>query len=424
MTVRTQGKRKMINEILYAKYLPDDMIYRFLRNESDDEEKNIVNKLKDDRLNKERFWEIVKSIKNQSEAADNKPSGIIYEKMKRFLQQSIAKENSYNYSKALKENLPPSVIKHPSAGQIWITKRIINLSKYEFAVATPIIVYLLTNPEYYPFENNDMPEDFKRKYTTMIVLPASFLTNYAAQEDYIVQEGDSVLNQEFMIETGLETNMLTNSLDHYLGELSNRQIKELLSVYEKCHNLPDFDAELFNNAKKGKHSNKKYGDEYEFKLIELENIKHLSEPVSKLDKVSMELLEYESPRDIYENYREPTESLAASDQDVKPPSGQNTRAQLVLYSKENFEISLVVKDEGQLYIKLKLLVQQEGSNNLIIIKDALTNEELQKIENITLLKLIQYFHINKFLKNRLVTFSFFVNGRLYFQKNVDLRNTA
>jgi len=414
---------KMLRDELNIKYLSESRILRYLRNESSEEERFIVEKLRSNDIN----WENYALVKEMYEKGEFKESDKSAEKYKNNYKKFLEFVNKYHKPDPdfLVEAHKLNDITEPKAGQIWLTKAIPKLAYYEFdPVAFPKYVYILTNPQpYQPLDNQDEVKVYK-EYFTMLVLPISIDTEYATHEDYIIESGNNILTVEFMIETWLETNMLVCNLEKCIGGLSPNQIDELLNVYFAANSM-DYDKNIYNKAKKGKFHDKDYGDIYEFRRIEEDNIQYLYEPVEKLDAFFFvegwydELLN----QPVSEKLNEPVYAQAAGDENVIPPSQQRVYAELILLADKKFELKLVVLDKGQLYIRLKSNIEKlKVSNNSIVIKDKITNEVLQKIDNIDLLKAIQYLHINKFLRDRLVEFSFFVDDRLYFLKNIDLRN--
>jgi len=261
----------MIDETLFVDYIPDDMLYRYFNNESDSDERFIVENLKQHELNIERFL-VLKKRSMEEGLTMSKLSNEIKNKMIDYANQ---------YNSAPENSVSKKILKIPAAGQIWTTKRIFTVGNNNFVIASPMMVYLLTNPEVFPIEDEENLGAYN-EYKTLRVLVVSLMTSYSTQSDYIIDKGNPILNFPFMIQTSVESNMLVNCLDQYLGELNEQQVEELLSIYEVTNSLPDVDQEIYNRAAKGVYSDDLYGDNFEYKLIESKNIKFLSDPVNQL----------------------------------------------------------------------------------------------------------------------------------------------
>lgn len=280
---------KMLRDELNIKYLSESRILRYLRNESSEEERFIVEKLRSNDINWENYA-LVKEMYEKGEFWESTPSE------KESDKYSEKYKNEYNkFLKLVKKYHKPDPdflveshrlndITEPTAGQIWLTKAIPHLAGYEFdPVSIPKYVYILSNPQpYQPLDEQDEVKAYK-EYFTMLVLPVSIDTEFATHEDYIIESGNNILSIEFMIETWLETNMLVCNLEKCIGELIPNQIDELLNVYFAANSM-DYDKDIYNKAKKGKFHDKDYGDIYEFRRIEEENIQYLFEPVNKLEE--------------------------------------------------------------------------------------------------------------------------------------------
>jgi hypothetical protein len=401
----------MVRDELNIKYLPEYLILRYLRNEASPAERLIVERLKSKDINRENF-QLIKDMFDNNEFRISDPKKADYNK---FL-DLVKKYHSPDPNLFLKiESVKPSV------GQIWTTKAIPKLGPYEIEpVVFPKFVYILTPPQ--PFQlldEEDYVQSAKDLYT-MLVLPISTDTEFATHKDYIIPSGNNLLGTEFMIETWLETNAIVCNLEKYVGRLNELQIDELLNLYYFSNDM-EYDETVYQKTLKGIFHDMDYGDIYEFQRLEEENIEYLNEPVNKLH----EFLTGEEWNT--ELISDPQYAEAAVDENVLSPSQQIIQAEFVLFSDENFELKLVILDEGQLYIRFKSLFIEVEDDRLkkqgsIILKDKTSGEQLQLFENINLLKAIQYLHISKLLKNRLVEFSFFFDSKLYFLKNVDLRN--
>jgi hypothetical protein len=432
---------KMLRDELNIKYLTESMILRYLRNESDAEEKFIVEKLRTNTLNRENYTLIKEMFKD----GEFKKSDGISEQYKKDYSKfmELVKKRHKPDPGCLSRIEQLKKVTEPKAGQIWLTKAIPRFGNYEFEpVALPKYIYILTNPQpYQPLDNFDSVKSMK-EYYSMLVLPISGNTEFATHKDYLFESGNDILNAEFMIETWLETNMLVCNLEKCVGELNGDQIGELLNVYFAGNSM-EFDKDIYNRAKKGKFHDKDYGDIYDFQRVEEDNIEYLYEPVNKLDEFFFEIEQGKVIEKIYDLINEPVLAEAAGDENVIPPAQQKVYAELILLDDKNFQIKLVVLEEGQLYVRVKLLTHQGNSDDsivirnadkesyetlhnpkgLLIINDKLSDEELQRIESIDLLKAIHYLHITKLLKGRLIEVAFFVNEKFYSLKNLDFRNT-
>ena len=399
----------MISDDLFVKSLSINMILKYLSNDCDTKEKFIVEKLYSNEINYEKY---------------NKVKGL-FEKGKMEYKSPIGDEVYKDYVKKMglseKEISKEQQNIEPGAGQIWSTKPIPKSGNFEIEpVANPKYVYILSNPQAYQLlDNQDYIKDYK-EYFTMLVLPISLEVNFATHKDYLISKGNDILGIEFMIESWLETNMIVGNLGKYIGELKDGQIEELLNIYFAANSM-DYDNIIYEKANKGIFHNKDYGDIYEFQSIEEENIEYLYEPVNKL--YDFLFVEYnEQINRIIESINEPIDALAAGDEKVLSPAQQTVQEEYLLFNDNSFEFKLVVLENKQLYIRLKPIgKQQEGNTIRFIIKDKISAEELQIIEENNL-KRIHYFHVEKLLKNRLIEFSFFINDNLYFIKNVDFRD--
>lgn len=402
----------MLRDDLNIKYLSESRILRYLRNESSKDEKYIVEKLLANDINKENFAIVKKMIANN----EFKVPDLSSEQFKNNYNKFITLVDKFHKPDiGLVSSHKLLNITEPKAGQIWLTKAIPQLAPYEFEpVSVPKYVYILSNPQ--PYQPMDEQEEVKafKEYYTLLVLPISIDTEFATHQDYIIESGNNILTLEFMVETWLETNMLVSNFEKYIGELSPNQIDELLNVYFASNSM-EYDENIYNRAKKGKFHDKDYGDIYEFHRIEEENIEYLYQPVEKLEEF-FSVEEWNT-----ELIEEPIFTLAAGDENVMPPSEQKVYEEQIIFINEYYEFKFVVLEKGQLYIRLKVKsVAPETSNGFILIKDKRANKNLQKIESINLQKAIQYLQVNKLFKNLLIEVSFFVNGKLYFLKNLNL----
>ncbi len=407
------GIQKMLRNELNIKFLPESMILQYLRNESCEREKMIVEKLITKEYNYENYLTL-RDMLRKGEFDNKLPSEKEYEKF-----NDLVKKHGLIDSDVDSKN------RHikPLAGQIWTTKAIPQLGAYEFEpVAFPKYVYILTNPQPYQLlDNEGYVHNFKDLYT-MLVLPISLDAEFATHKDYIIPAGNDPITLEFMIETWLETNMIVCNLEKYVGELTENQIDELLNVYYASNYL-GYDQRIYKKASKGKFHDKDYGDIYEFQRIEEENIQYLYEPVNKLyDYLA---IDENITKNILDNVLEPVYALAAGDENVLPPEAQRVFASSIIYSDDLYELKFVVLKYGQLYIRLENKAEIiKGCFGKIIIKDKSVGAELQTSENINLAKAINYVKLNKRLNNRLIEFSFIKENKLYFLKNMDFRDVG
>jgi hypothetical protein len=411
----------MIGDELNVKYLSESRILRYLRNESSNEEKIIVEKLRSLDIN----WENYSLIKEMYAKGEFNKSDESSEKYKNDYNKFI--ELVKNHHKPdpdiLTEFQRLKNITEPKAGQIWLTKAIPLLGGYEFEpVALPKYVYILTNPQ--PYQALDEQDKVKtiEEYFTIFVLPVSLNTEFATHEDYIINPGNNILSIEFMIETWLETNMIVCNLEKCIGVLNDNQIDELLNVYF-ASNVMEYDKEIYKRAKRGNFHDKDYGDIYEFQHIEEENVEYLYKPVEKLEEFFTNIDDEEIINNIYKLLEDPVEVESASDPNIITPSQQEVYAEFALFSDNNYELKLLVLEQGQLYFRFK--IKKEPTENeifIIYIKNKTDKVEIQKIDKIENIRRPQYLHINKILKDHSVEFIFMVNGIQYFSKYINIKN--
>lgn len=405
--------RKMFRDELNIKFLPESMILRYLRNESSENERFIVEKLMTKDYNHENFLTL-KDLLMKKKFKKKLPSKKEYLKFLNLVKMHHAADKG-----AVSKNKKVE----PCAGQIWTTKAIPRLDPYKFEpVVFPKDVYILTDPQPYQLlDEEDYVVDYKELYT-MLVLPISLDTEFATHKDYIIPSPNDLIGVEFMIESWLETNMIVCNLEKYVGALSESQLNELLNVYYASNGL-EYDKNVFEKAAKGKFHDKDFGDIYEFQKIEEENIGYLYEPVNKLyDYLA---IDENITKNILDAVLEPQFALAAGDENVLSPEEQKVYAGSIIYSDDLYEFKFVVLKYGQLYLRLEIKTElQKELLGKIILKDKIEGEELQTIGNIDLAKAVNYVKLNKRLNNRLIELSFFKENKLYFLKNMDFRNVG
>lgn len=400
----------MFRDELNIKYLPESMILRYLRNESSEKERYIVDRLKTKNYNLENFLSLESMYKN-GELKKQDPSEEEYRKFIDIVKKNIAEDSNPKLTVSNQQV-------EPRAGQIWSTKAIPQPEVFGFEpVVFPKFVYLLTDPQ--PFqllEEHDYVLELKDFYT-MIVLPISIDTKFATHKDYLINSLNDLIGIDFMIETWLETNMIVCNLEKYIGTLDDNQINEVLNVYYASNGL-EFDQEIYDRANKGRYHDDDHGDINEFQRLEVDNIEYLNEPVNKL--YDFLYIDRDIVRNIIELIETPELALAARDDTILSPGEQKVYSESVIFADRDYEVKLVVLEKGQLYFRLKVKTEtNEKRLGTIKITNKKTNDELLLIDGINLNKAISYLKVDKQIKNNLVEISFIVDGDLHFIKNID-----
>lgn len=408
----------------WNKILSDDLIEDVLTNRANKEELYIFNKLKDIPLNKEKINKISAYL-NQ-----NPKTKVDYEE-----QLDASSIKIYEKITSLQVNLIEQSEKGkiPKAGDIWLTKRIPEFpSGYEFEpVSEAKNIFLLTDP--IPFVSENSEEDITKSYKecyVVLALPISFDKNFATDEDYIVQETNSVFGISFMIETGLEFNAVTGNLSKFIGRLTEIEQTELMNLYFKT-NMMDYDDKYFPKDKIGKHVINENSIEYLYKKIENDNLKYLEEPVGMLDDFFKIDFDFSSVKDegLYMRneinligsqieYKKIEYASTEKDENDISLMHHETLFSEIPKNLPGVQFSITKADDRILCAKFNSINDDKGKL-VLIIKNKKDNSTIYESEfNIPDKGKIEYHQITGKLSNKFVELKLFYNSEVVLKKNL------
>ena len=254
----------------WIRYLSDLQIYNYKSGKSSDEEKYIVEKLREFPANKARFEEyVVQPIEKES----------LTKGINRL--KELAKETQKIVLNKKEKNIKPR------AGQIWKLKRVPEIPSSEeiIPIAQDVFVFLMSKPFPYVSDivDEEISEDIKEAHLLNAVL-ISFDTHFAVENDVIYNDNNDYLGVSFMIQTELEFSVIRANLDFFVCELNQDDKNTVLEVYLKANAL-NYKEEIVNSACLGKSIESKEDYEYLYKMIQADNTKILAEPVNFLDEI-------------------------------------------------------------------------------------------------------------------------------------------
>ncbi len=402
----------MAIEHLHSQYLSEDIIIRYFKGESSDQEKKIVENLYSLDINLDNFIEMEKLIKEGEFDFDTNSENDYNKFIENY--KAIPIPSSKNIQK---------ITPLPSAGQIWSTKNIATLPDKEVAFAAmPRYVFIISDPEPFAFFDD---EDYVNKFPDCYliqVIPISLETLFAYDSDYIFHEGNELLSIPFSIETDLKCNMLVRNLERFIGEPSFEQKEEILNVFLYSNNLP-YDKDIFNRASKGTRFTGLYGDKYDFKIVERDSLNYLIKPVEMLYDFFTKQKETDKFSDVvtpwFENVREYEYQLAAKDINFPDPLDQSVMALISLYKDDNFDIRLVALNSHRIYLRINNALEDYKKHKAaIFIKDYNSDKPIWSKENYTFTKAIDYLPLEFIFNHSHINIEFKIADKLLFTESL------
>ncbi|MCK9280551.1 MAG: hypothetical protein M0P71_08020 [Melioribacteraceae bacterium] len=408
----------MAIEHLHSQYLSEDILIRYFKGESSDQEKKIVENLHSLDINLDNYNEMEKLIKEGEFDFDTNS------------------ENDYNKFIENYKAIPiPSskkiqkITPLPRAGQIWSTKNIATLPDKEVAFAVmPRYVFIISDPEPFAFfDDEDYVNEFPDCYLIQVI-PISLETLFAYDSDYIFLEGNELLTIPFSIETDLKCNMLVRNLEGFIGEPSFEQKEAILNVFLYSNNLP-YDKEIFKRASKGTRFTGLYGDKYDFKIVERDSLNYLIKPVEMLydfftkqketDKFGDEVTPWFAGRSEYKY------ALAAKDMDFNDPCKQNSLASVLLFKSDSFEIDLVALESKRIYLRIiHTLDDYKNHKADIFLKEYNSDNIVWEKKAYQFIYVIDYIPIEILFNNPHLEFTFVLDDKLLFTETIKFRNAG
>lgn len=405
----------MAIEFLHSQYLTDDMIIRYFKGESSEEETRIIENLYHLDINIDNFLEMETLIKDG--AFDEKPN--VNQSYNKFME-------SYTHSPSIENSKKPNITPLPKAGQIWSTKRIGSLPNKEVSYASiPRFVYILSGPEPYPLfedeENENIIDEYPDCYV-LEVLPISLETNFAYDTDYIIPEGNDILSIPFSIGTSYRCNMLVRNLENYVSDLEIDRKEELLNVFFYSTGLP-FDQDIFDKANKGTKFSELYGDKYDYRIIEEESTRYLQEPIDQLYDFFEQQVEVNKFGNLiapwFENVSEYEYQLKGKDANFTELPDEKTVASISLYKDDNFDIQLVALNSHRIYLRINNALEDYKKHKAaIFIKDYNSHKPIWSKENYTFTKAIDYLPLEFIFNHSHIKIEFKIAEKLIFTESL------
>ena len=381
----------------WIRYLSDLQIYNYKSGKSSDEEKYIVEKLREFPANKARFEEyVVQPIEKES----------LTKGINRL--KELAKETQKIVLNKKEKNIKPR------AGQIWKLKRVPEIPSSEeiIPIAQDVFVFLMSKPFPYVSDivDEEISEDIKEAHLLNAVL-ISFDTHFAVENDVIYNDNNDYLGVSFMIQTELEFSVIRANLDFFVCELNQDDKNTVLEVYLKANAL-NYKEEIVNSACLGKSIESKEDYEYLYKMIQADNTKILAEPVNFLDEIltpGRDITEL-----IGESFQVYETQESAEISRISEPTESNEN-KIKLFESSTCTLSIKRDEDNRIWFNI---ICDESTNIDLEIVDILNRSiwksgnkqiKMNKAKNILLTKPIY---------DKLVYIKLFINGNLEVKINV------
>ncbi len=380
----------MISEELNNKYLTDEILEDYFLGQATDEEKFIIESLKDIEENRSRF-----------SAGEE-----LYKNINLIPLSSAKKIKISNLSQI-------EIHRHEArAGEIWRVKRIpaapLNDKKI-LPAATYNFIYLLTSPEAAETGNDsDLSKEYPELFS-LSFLPISFDIQFATHKDILFPANNDILGLPFMIMTDIEKNTIVANLDKKIGSLEKEKDNEVLNVYFKTNKMK-YDDSVLERTSVGNFTDDDYGDLVDYRPLIDANFDYLEESYLQLNEFFHidEMVDYSSI--ISENI-----SLAASDEssaiDYNLAVPKNEK---IIFEGEFVKAVLQVFEDGVPILKIY-------SDNLDVYKDAFLKISIKELKEsidykVDFSKPFNMFMIDKRIKNHSVEFSLTADDMIFFIK--------
>ena len=381
----------------WIRYLSDLQIYNYKSGKSSDEEKYIVEKLREFPANKARFEEyVVQPIEKES----------LTKGINRL--KELAKETQKIVLNKKEKNIKPR------AGQIWKLKRVPEIPSSEeiIPIAQDVFVFLMSKPFPYVSDivDEEISEDIKEAHLLNAVL-ISFDTHFAVENDVIYNDNNDYLGVSFMIQTELEFSVIRANLDFFVCELNQDDKNTVLEVYLKANAL-NYKEEIVNSACLGKSIESKEDYEYLYKMIQADNTNILAEPVNFLDEIltpGRDITEL-----IGESFQVYETQESAEISRISEPTESNEN-KIKLFESSTCTLSIKRDEDNRIWFNI---ICDESTNIDLEIVDILNRSiwksgnkqiKMNKAKNILLTKPIY---------DKLVYIKLFINGNLEVKINV------